>query len=150
MVSQELLISISHHHNDISSIVYSGNKTFYDKSDCTLQVVAKTLGMPTNCLAMAPVEALVPLQWRNQIYETVANHYWANKTSVSVGIPSTMIGSYLVGYDIYHRYYGNSLYLVQVLQKSVIRLGMDVMAFRYKSTMQESKLCQTIMMVDMT
>jgi predicted DCC family thiol-disulfide oxidoreductase YuxK len=73
-VGQELLISIGRRPNDISSVVYIDNETFYDKSDCVLQVLGKTLGVPAGPLAVAAVEALVPLQWRDQIYDTVAEN----------------------------------------------------------------------------
>lgn len=72
-IGKELLVAIGKEADDISSVVLvKEDLKYYDKSSCVLQVVEE-LGPLAGVFSKA-AEAVVPLQIRDSIYETVAEN----------------------------------------------------------------------------
>lgn len=87
-IGRELLVSIGRSADDISSVILIDGENYYDKSDCVLQVV-KSLGAPA-AVASATLENFLPLDLRNQIYDTVAENrynFLGKRTECRCGDP---------------------------------------------------------------
>ena len=70
---KELLTSVGKDKDDISSVLLiTAENECYEKSDCVLKVVSE-LGLPAK-LASETATALLPLEFRNSIYDMVAEN----------------------------------------------------------------------------
>jgi predicted DCC family thiol-disulfide oxidoreductase YuxK len=75
--SQKLLLQLDHKNNDLKSILLVENGKIFEKSEAVIKIAAR-LRFPWN---MAKVFVLIPVKWRDRIYDYVAaNRYrWFGK-----------------------------------------------------------------------